>query len=150
MKKILMTVLAAALCLSMLCACGQDGSASSGSTGSAAGSGAGNVKTNETSFNLTTKTLSDVVKGAWVNQDDLSDKLNIADDLSFTNTVGEEVHKGRVKLNEKGGMMTITYDDNYKEERTYIWVDNKSKINGNTWYVDGATYAFGGTIYIRE
>ena len=45
-------------------------------------------------------------------------------------------------------MLTLTYSDN--TENSYVWVDSKSQINVNTWYVDGGTFAFGGTVYIKD
>ena len=46
-------------------------------------------------------------------------------------------------------MMTVTYANNAFPEKSYVWVDSKKQLNANTWYVDGGTFAFGGTIYIR-
>ena len=39
--------------------------------------------------------------------------------------------------------------DSVEEIKDGSWVDSKKQLNANTWYVDGGTFAFGGTIYIR-
>lgn len=140
MKKLICAALACMLCLSLLCACG--GSDKSGGDSAAQG--------NQASFNITENQLTEVVKGAWVNQNDLNDKLKIDENLSLTAFQKADKHTGRVTLDEKSGMLTITYDDGYQPEKTYIWVDSKKELSANTWYVDGGTFAFGNTVYVKD
>lgn len=138
MQQIWSAALAGMLCVSVLCACGGEKQPESTAQG------------NEASFNITQNHLSDVVKGAWVNQNDLNDKIKIGDDLSLTHFDKADKHTGKAALDEKSGMLTITYDDSFRDEKTYIWVDSKKELNANTWYVDGGTFAFGGTVYIKD
>ena len=138
MKKSLIALLAVVLCACCLCGCGKSETESQGS-----------VQGNAAPFNMDTSRLSGVLGGSWVNQDSPDDRLELAADLSFTQTDGDSTKTGSIKINEEGGMMTVTYADNALPETTYIWVDSKKQLNANTWYVDGGTFAFGGKIYIR-
>ena len=134
-KRCLTAALAALLCLSVLCACGQARTESS-QWGNAA------------PFNMDTNHVGGVLLGAWVNPDNAVDRIPFADDLSFTRQDGGAKSEGKATLNEANGMLTLTYSDN--TENSYVWVDSKSQINVNTWYVDGGTFAFGGTVYIKD
>jgi|GEM_PF-3891207 len=138
MKKLCITLLAIMLCACCLCGCGKSETESQGS-----------VQGNAAPFNMDTSRLSGVLGGSWVNQDSPDDRLELAADLSFTQTDGDSTKTGSIKINEEGGMMTVTYADNALPEKTYIWVDSKKQLNANTWYVDGGTFAFGGKIFIR-
>ena len=138
MKKLCITLLAIMLCACCLCGCGKSETESQGS-----------VQGNAAPFNMDTSHLSGVLGGSWVNQDSPDDRLELAADLSFTQTGGDSTKTGSIKINEEGGMMTVTYADNALPEKTYIWVDSKKQLNANTWYVDGGTFAFGGKIFIR-
>ena len=138
MKKLWLAALAGMLCASVLCACGEEKKPESAAQGNAA------------SFNITENHLTDVIKGAWVNQNDLNDKIKIGDDLTLTRFDKADKHMGKAALDEKSGMLTITYDDDFQPEKTYIWVDSKKELSANTWYVDGGTFAFGGTVYIKD
>ena len=138
MKKLCITLLAIMLCACCLCGCGKSETESQGS-----------VQGNAAPFNMDTSRLSGVLGGSWVNQDSPDDRLELAADLSFTQTDGDSTKTGSIKINEEGGMMTVTYADNALPEKTYIWGDSKKQLNANTWYVDGGTFAFGGKIYIR-
>lgn len=143
MKKLLTAAIAAALCVSMLCACGDD---HNNQTENSEATRQGN----QASFNISTDGLKDIIKGAWVNQDDLDEKIKIGDDLSLTYYQKADKHEGTVTLDEKSGMLTVKYDDTFCPVKTYIWVDSKSQLSANTWYVDGGTFAFGNTIYIKD
>ena len=140
MRKIIAALLAVMLCLGALCACGEQEKTES----------AASAQGNEASFNITAGGLTEVIKGAWVNQDDLDEKIKIGDDLSFTYFMKADRHEGKVELDEKSGMLTVTFDDSFRPVRTYIWVENKSDLNANTWYVDGGTFAFGGAVFIKD
>ena len=70
MKKLLTAAIAAALCVSMLCACGDD---HNNQTENSEATRQGN----QASFNISTDGLKDIIKGAWVNQDDLDEKIKI-------------------------------------------------------------------------
>ena len=140
MKKVLLTLLAVLLCGCCLCGCGKS-EAESESQSSAQG--------NAAPFNMDASHLGGVLGGAWVNQDNPDDRLEVADDLSFKQTDGGSTYAGSIKIDGKGGMMTVTYAENAFPEKAYVWVDSKKQLNVNTWYVDGGTFAFGGKIFIR-
>lgn len=137
MKKSLIALLAVVLCACCLCACGNAEESQTSAQGNAA------------PFSMDTSHLSGTLSGSWVNQNDPDDRLELGSDFSFTHTTGGNTYTGAVKINEKGGMMTVTYANNAFPEKSYAWVDSKKQLNANTWYVDGGTFAFGGTIYIR-
>lgn len=140
MKKTLLALLAILLCACCLGACGTAGESQAQTP---------DTQGNAAPFNMDTSHLSGVLGGSWVNQNNPDDRLELANDLSFTHTTGGSTYTGAVKINETGGMMTVTYADNALPEKSYVWVDSKKQLNANTWYVDGGTFAFGGAIYIR-
>ena len=143
MKKIITAVIAAALCAVLLCACGNDEN-STGSSSEAQSQG------NAASFNETQSRLAGVLAGAWINQDDLNDKIKISEDLSIVCFDKADRHKGKASIDDSSGMLTIHYDDGFADDRTYVWVDSKNEVNSNTWYVDGGTFAYGGRFYIKD
>lgn len=139
MKRFAAAVLAAVICAGVLCACGDKDS----------GSSAASANGNASAFNLDESHLKGVLACSWVNQNDLDETIKFNDDLSFTHNTGGESHGGKAELDEKSGLLKLTYDDGAFPERTYIWVDSLRNANANTWYVDGGTFSFGGTTYIK-
>lgn len=142
MKKIITAVIAAALCAVLLCACGNDEK----STGSSEAPSQGNAA----SFNETQSRLAGVLAGAWINQDDLNDKIKFSDDLSLVCFVKADRHEGKASIDDSNGMLTIHFNDGFADDKTYVWVDSKGEVNANTWYVDGGTFAYGGKFYIKD
>ena len=143
-KRIIAAAASCALCLSLFAGCGHNGSiaASSQSETKAAG--------NASAFNLSESHIKGVLACAWVNQNDLNEKIKFTDGLSFTHYIKGDRYTGKAALDEKGGLLTLTYDYDALGEKAYVWVDSLSNINSNTWYVDGGTFAFGGKTFIKD
>ena len=151
MKKIICAVTAAALCLSLLCACGDGGSSSSADDSAQGGvSDATAQQGNESAFNLSESHLQSVLACAWVNQNDFNEKIKFDDDLGFTHFIKGDRFTGKAVLNDANGLLTMKYDDDARPEHTYVWVDNLNNVNANTWYVDGGTFAFGGAVFVKD
>lgn len=138
-KKKLFFPAAVLLCGLLLGACGGD-----------AGKPEASFQGNNDSFNMNAKQLSGIVAGAWVNRDDPDETVTVHEDFSFVHRRGKKDHNGKMTLKETSGMLTVTYDDSFLPEKTYVWVDNKKNINANTWYVDGGSFSFGGAYYIKS
>ncbi len=139
MKRFAAAVLAAVMCAGILCACGSKESESS----------AASANGNASAFNLDESHLKSVLVCSWVNQDNLEETIKFNDDLSFTHNTNHEALDGKAELDEKSGILKMTYDKDMLPERTFIWVDSLSNANGNTWYVDGGTFSFGGKTFIK-
>ena len=151
MKKIICAVTAAALCLSLLCACGDGGSSSSADDSAQGGKSEVTAQQgNESAFNLSESHLQSVLACAWVNQNDFNEKIKFDDGLGFTHFIKGDRFTGAAKLNEASGLLTMKYDDDARPEQTYVWVDNLNNVNANTWYVDGGTFAFGGAVFVKD
>ena len=144
MKRIIAAAAACALCLSLFAGCGDDGSSSASSQAETKAAG------NASAFNLSESHIKGVLACAWVNQNDLNEKIKFNDDLDFTHYIKSDRYSGKATLDEKGGLLTLTYDDDALPEKAYVWVDSLSNINANTWYVDGGTFAFGGKTFIKD
>lgn len=144
-KRILAAAAASALCVSLLAACG-DGDGSSKASSQAQTQASGNAS----AFNLSESHIKSVLACAWVNRNDLNEKIKFSDDLTFTHYNKADRYSGKAALDEKGGLLTLSYDDDALPEKAYVWVDSLSNINANTWYVDGGTFAFGGKIFIKD
>ena len=145
MKQIV-SLLLAALFVFSLCACGSKKKTAPAPADSSATEAAGNTD----AFSISENQLESTLTGGWVNQNSETDKLQFADGLSFTHYIDGEVHTGKATLNKQSGMLTFTYDDDYRDEKAYIWVDSLQHANANTWYIDGGTFACGGVTYIRD
>ncbi len=144
MKRLWIIPAAAVLGASLLFAgCGQKKSSAPPSESSAA---VGNTD----AFSISEEQLSSTLGGAWVDQNSETNKLQFTDGLSFTHEFDGESHTGKATLNGQSGMLTFTYDDGWRAEKSYIWVDSLQNAGANTWYIDGGTFACGGTIYIRD
>ena len=102
MKKLLTAAIAAALCVSMLCACGDD---HNNQTENSEATRQGN----QASFNISTDGLKDIIKGAWVNQEVLDEKIMIGDDLSRAYYQQADKHEGTVTLAHKSDVLTGKY-----------------------------------------
>lgn len=144
MKRILAAAAACALCLGLLAGCGDSGSSDASSQAET------QAATNAAPFNLSESHLKGVLACAWVNQNDLNEKLKFSDDLSFTHYIKADRYSGKASLDEKGGLLTLTYDNDAFAEKAYVWVDSLGNVNSNTWYVDGGTFAFGGKTFIKD
>ena len=145
MKRIFTAAAAAALCLSLFAGCG-DGGSSSAASSKAETKASGNAAP----FNLSESHIKGVLACAWVNQNDLNEKIKFGDDLSFTHYIKGDRYQGKATLDEKGGLLTLTYDNDAFAEKAYVWVDSLGNVNSNTWYVDGGTFAFGGKTFIKD
>lgn len=159
MKKIALMILAAAIGVCALCSCGNEEKPSSQAAASqteAQQNTAADVditeapKGNSSEFNMDTKQLSELLNGFWMNQVSFTEKIRFADDLTFIFYDGGNRHNGKATLNENGGTLEISFEDDFMPAKTYIWVDNPANVNANTWYVNGSTFAFGGKTYIRS
>ncbi len=146
MKRIFTAAAAAALCLSLFAGCGDGGGSSSAASSKAETKASGNAAP----FNLSESHIKGVLACAWVNQNDLNEKIKFGDDLSFTHYIKADRYQGKAALDEKGGLLTLTYDDGAFAEKAYVWVDSLGNVNSNTWYVDGGTFAFGGKTFIKD
>ena len=144
MKRIIAAAAACALCLSLFAGCGDDGSSSASSQAETKAAG------NASAFNLSESHIKGVLACAWVNQNDLNEKIKFTDGLSFTHYIKADRYTGKAALDEKGGLLTFTYDDGAFAEKAYVWVDSLGNVNSNTWYVDGGTFAFGGKTFIKD
>ena len=144
MKRIIAAAAACALCLSLLAGCGGNGSSAASSQAET------QAATNAAPFNLSESHLKGVLACAWVNQNDLNEKIKFNDDLDFTHYIKADRYSGKAALDEKGGLLTLTYDDDAFAENAYVWVDSLGNVNSNTWYVDGGTFAFGGKTFIKD
>ena len=141
MKRLAAAVLAAVMCAGVLCACGEKEPDKSSSA---------SAKGNASAFNLDESHLKSVLACSWVNQDNLEETIKFDDDLSYTHTTNGEPLTGKAELDEKSGMLKLTYDNDILPENTYIWVDSLKNANANTWYVDGGTFSFGGKTFIKD
>ena len=161
MKRIVCAVMSAALCLSLLCACGDDGSSSEAASqaaaaqGGAAQNGAPDQggaaqQGNDSSFNLSESHLQSVLACAWANKSDYNEKIQFAEDLSFTHFIKGERIAGKAELDESSGTLTMKYDGEARPTQSYAWVDKLSNVNAATWYVDGGTFAYGGNTFIKD
>ena len=146
MKRIFTAAAAAALCLSLFAGCGDGGGSSSAASSKAETKASGNAAP----FNLSESHIKGVLACAWVNQNDLNEKIKFNDDLDFTHYIKSDRYSGKATLDEKGGLLTLTYDDDAFAEKAYVWVDSLGNVNSNTWYVDGGTFAFGGKTFIKD
>lgn len=146
MKRIFTAAAAAALFLSLFAGCGDGGGSSSAPSSKAETKASGNAAP----FNLSESHIKGVLACAWVNQNDLNEKIKFGDDLSFTHYIKGDRYQGKATLDEKGGLLTLTYDDGAFAEKAYVWVDSLGNVNSNTWYVDGGTFAFGGKTFIKD
>lgn len=144
MKKIIAAAASCALCLSLFAGCGDNGSSSASSQAETKAAG------NASAFNLSESHIKGVLACAWVNQNDLNEKIKFTDGLSFTHYIKGDRYTGKAALDEKGGLLTLTYDDGAFGEKAYVWVDSLGNVNSNTWYVDGGTFAFGGKTFIKD
>ena len=134
MKRILILA-AAAVMLFMLSACGNDNNASSSKTG------------NESAFAMTASQLKSALAGSWVNQNNLDEKLTVNEDFTLEKTAGSEKQSGSVTLNESTGMLNVKIGN---DSKSYVWVDSTANLSTNTWYIDGGTFVFGNTTYIKD
>ena len=144
MKRIIAAAASCALCLSLFAGCGDNGSSSASSQAETKAAG------NASAFNLSESHIKGVLACAWVNQNDLNEKIKFNDDLDFTHYIKSGRYSGKATLDEKGGLLTLTYDDGAFAEKAYVWVDSLGNVNSNTWYVDGGTFAFGGKTFIKD
>ena len=144
MKRIIAAAAACALCLSLFAGCGDDGSSSASSQAETKAAG------NASACNLSESHIKGVLACAWVNQNDLNEKIKFTDGLSFTHYIKGDRYTGKATLDEKGGLLPLTYDDGAFAEKAYVWVDSLGNVNSNTWYVDGGTFAFGGKTFIKD
>ena len=144
MKRIIAAAASCALCLSLFAGCGDSGSSSASSQAETKAAG------NASAFNLSESHIKGVLACAWVNQNDLNEKIKFNDDLDFTHYIKSDRYSGKAALDEKGGLLTLTYDDGAFAEKAYVWVDSLGNVNSNTWYVDGGTFAFGGKTFIKD
>lgn len=153
MKKLILSLCTAGLALS-LCACGNADNTSSAPSSAAETAApvteqASVAGGNQSAFSMTKDALVAALEGTWVNQSDLTEKLRFDADLGVTRFSGSERKTGTATLDENSGMLTLRYDGE-DDEKTYIWVDSLDNLNANTWYVDGGTFAIGGSTYIRD
>ena len=152
MKKILIALFSAALILS-LSACSGSGSSSKQESESSEASqeSSQSVSTgNKDKFVMSKKQVGDTHEGLWSSQENYKEKIRFDSDFGFTHYIDKDIHKGTAELNEGSGMLTFRYDDGFKDEKSYIWVDTLGNVNSNTWYIDGGTFAFGNMVMIRD
>ena len=150
MKKIICAVIAAALCLSLLCACGNSGSSDAEASSKASAAVSAAQQGNESAFNLSESHLQSVLACAWVNQNDFNEKIKFDEGLGFIHFIKGKRFSGKAELNENSGLLTMKYDDDARPEQTYVWVDKLSNVSAGTWYVDGGTFACGGTVFVKD
>lgn len=154
MKRIFCVAAAVVLCTGLLCACGGENKSES-SQGSIQASksaqGASSQAADSTSaVDLSESHLKNALACAWVNKSDYNEKIKFKDDLTFTHFIKADRHSGTATLDEKSGLLTVAYDDEYMPEKSYAWVDSLKNVNADTWYVDGGTFAFGGATFIKD
>lgn len=137
MKRIFILAVAAIM-LFMLGACSNDNSASSSKAG------------NESAFVMTNSQLKSALVGSWVNQNNLDEKLKVNEDFTLEKTIGSEKQFGSVELNESTGILYVKFDNDANGSKSYVWVDSTANLSTNTWYIDGGTFAFGNTTYIKD
>lgn len=112
MKRIIAAAASCALCLSLFAGCGDNGSSSASSQAETKAAG------NASAFNLSESHIKGVLACAWVNQNDLNEKIKFNDDLDFTHYIKSDRYSGKATLDEKGGLLTLTYDDDAFAEKS--------------------------------
>lgn len=152
-KKSLTAAVAGLMCACVLCACGNEQTENSAAAQPASAASAASevsAQGNQSAFNMDKSLLSQTLAGAWVSQSDYNDKIKFNEDLSFTHFVGAQRLSGKAVLNETGGLLELTYDNDARPQKSYVWVDSLEQLSANTWYVDGGTFGFGGVKYIKD
>lgn len=152
MKKGFCALACVLLCAVLLAACGNGAKteeASKASGQSAAEATEAAVQGNAASFNMTEQQVSSTLAGVWASQDDFNEKIRFAEDLSFIHYLKADRHSGAALLSGSG-MLTFRYEDGFRPEKTYIWVDSLQNANSNTWYMNGSTISIGGMTFIRD